>query len=280
MNRVAAGWTLAAGGALALAWALLRPPAEPLPAESAPAPATASANPRLAEPRTPAAVPPPVLAEAASRPEAVSLSRQVQQLVAAGTPAASFQAYQLLARCERARRVAEQLPQATLPATRAWMEKEEKPDTACGDISPGQTASRLQYAERAAQAGVPGAAMAFLQEGPYGDEMLNATAQPEQPAVRDWMVRSRAYVKLAADNGDLAAISNMSNHHDFSDPQPALALRYYAAQIEMTRQRLDARSLATVQQTFARLQRGLPQPVIDAEMQAGQALARQHMGKP
>lgn len=271
---------MATGGALALAWALMRPPAEPLPKVDAPAPATASANPPLAEPGAPASMPAPVLAEATSRPETVSLSRQVQQLVAAGTPTASFAAYQLLARCERARRVAEQLPHAALPATHAWMEKEDRPATACGDISPGQTASRLQYAERAAQAGVPGAAMAFLQEGPYGDAMLNATAQPEQPAVRDWMARSRAYVKLAADNGELAAISNMSNHYDFSDPQPALALRYYAAQIEMTRQRLDAHSLATVQQTFARLQRGLPQPVIDAEMQAGQALARQHMGKP
>ena len=42
--------------------------------------------------------------------------------------------------------------------------------------------------------------MAFLQEGPYGDAMLNATAQPEQPAVRDWMARSRAYVKLVLRN--------------------------------------------------------------------------------
>ena len=90
---------MATGGALALAWALMRPPAEPLPKVDAPAPATASANPPLAEPGAPASMPAPVLAEATSRPETVSLSRQVQQLVAAGTPTASFAAYQLLARC-------------------------------------------------------------------------------------------------------------------------------------------------------------------------------------
>lgn len=274
MNRAALGWILAAGGAFALAWTLMRPQAEPLPAMQAAAVAPPPVTPPLAERGAPAAVPAAPPAAAASMPAAVGLSRQVQQLVAAGTPAASFAAYQLLARCERARRVAEQLPQAMMPATRAWMVKEEKPATACGDLSPGQTASRLQYVELAAQADVPGAAMAFLTEGPYGDASLNETARPEHPAVHAWMQRSRAYVKQAADRGELQAIGNMSNYYQFTSPNPALALRYYAAQLALTQSRLDAQGRRMADQALQQLQQGLTPAVIEAEMQAGRALAR------
>ncbi|MFG6461110.1 hypothetical protein ACG04Q_05955 [Roseateles sp. DXS20W] len=243
--------------------------------------APVSAERGTAEPLSPESVASAVAAASAAQMAGAadttppSKAAEVSRLVRMGTPADAWAAYQLLAACVRARKIAEQLPTTPPGITRTWMRKEPKPGVVCGDISPGQIASRASYLEPAAKAGLAGAAMAFLREGPTGQPELDMDAAPDSPGVAEWMQRSRSYVRQAAENGEREAIFNMSNFHQFTAPDHAQALRYFAAYVELTRDSTAPRPGRDITdaQTFALLKQGLTDPQIAEAMASGKQLA-------
>lgn len=89
----------------------------------------------------------------------------IDALAKTNSAADAFRAYQLVHKCVVARK--DQL----IAAERAANGDARPPENiaiSCGDISPGQVAGRLQLLERAANAGVHGAAAALADEGVVG----------------------------------------------------------------------------------------------------------------
>lgn len=176
------------------------------------------------DPTEPAAVPagPPAApfaptapaAPIGSRPpaaDAPSLAEQVERLAAARDPWQAFAAYRLLAECAA--------PQA--------------PRAFCGAMTERQRQSRLDYLEIAAQGGVPGAALAFAREGPFGDPSALET-RPSDPLVREWKAQAAALLVRAAEaGGDIDAIFYLADASDggseLIDKNPPQAFRYGVA---------------------------------------------------
>ncbi len=267
-------WTAAALlSAMAMGWLWHRGSSDTLADSEAPA------APMLASGEADSLAPPP-----ATRPDAwpaLQLAPQVQHaskaeriaaLLATAAPAAFFEAYEIIAACVRVQAVAQQRGAAVLPETRHWMEQVPTPDTACGDISPGQIASRAQYLEVAAKAGIRGAAMAYLHEGPLGDPALNASANVAEAHVAEWMRRSRAYVRQAADQGEIEAIANMSNYYQFTEINQPMALKYFAAQLELMSAAQKQAQAVSIQQAIDMLQSGLSEGGALEAVAAGRAL--------
>jgi hypothetical protein len=232
---------------------------------------------------TPVAAPATGLAPAGSSPDAEASKTpagergstkadDIDRLLASGKPEDAFTAYNLIHACLRARSIETELPSAASPETRQWMEQEPKPGEACGNITPGQIVSRAQFAERAAQAGVRGAAMAYLMEGPRGDLALNMQAQPDDPVIAEWMQRSRAYVREAAERGELQAIGNMSNYYQFDQIDHAESLRYFVAQMEIMKPTLTPERQRSFDQIVALLSKNLSSEEIAAATEAGKRL--------
>src|SRR6185369_12834389 len=121
--------------------------------------------------RDDAAPPPPVDVPA---PMQRSLAAEVDRLMRSADARDAFAAYTLIDGCLRARdaeSVVRALPvsaenQAIRQANAA---SPERPELLCGDLTSAQIAGRLSLLERAAAAAVPGAAMALVDEGPFGD---------------------------------------------------------------------------------------------------------------
>lgn len=60
---------------------------------------------------------------------------------------------------------------------------------ACGDLSAREVEQRIALAAGAADEGVPGAASAWIEEGPYGDRTA-LTQRPDDPPIVEWAERA------------------------------------------------------------------------------------------
>jgi hypothetical protein len=110
-------------------------------------------------------------------------------------------------------------------------------DTAeCGDISPGQVADRMQLLNKAADAGLHGAAQAYTNEFAEATEGL-AT---ENPVFKEWLARSQRADEQGALHGDRFALLSMSNRYEFGVEEIGIAkdisksLSYWVAFNEAT----------------------------------------------
>ncbi len=77
---------------------------------------------------------------------------------------------------------------------------------ACGDLSARQLDLRVELAASAADEGIPGAASAWVEEGPYGDKTA-LTQRPDDPLVVEWVHQAIARVNAATKRADTEAIS-------------------------------------------------------------------------
>jgi hypothetical protein len=189
--------------------------------------------------REPAAVPPaaaPQVARALPRPQATApavadalpeapppaLADQVDALVATRDPARAWQAYQLLAKCASFNRDGDRIIFDTqagdaLPGMRGMTAAEKAHEALlCRGMTERMRQSRLDYLATAAQAGVPGAAIAMATEGPFGDRTALAT-RPDDPLVRQWQASVHAQLTRAADDGDLGVLHYLAGMHTSAD---------------------------------------------------------------
>jgi len=175
----------------------------------------------------------------------VSLSRQVQDLVATHDPKNLFLAYGMLADCDEFNREHDRLifdpellrktPKSdNVSGLRGMTEQEKQRDTArCGAMTERERQSRLEYLASAAKAGVPGSAIAFVREGPFGDPSALKT-RPDDPLVKEWKALAKAQLAAEADAGtDPAVVNFIAVEYAAGSPtieqDARLAYRYFLA---------------------------------------------------
>ena len=157
-----------------------------------------------------------------------SIAAEVDRLVATHNPTDAFAAYRLIRNCMNARR--DQLVVAEWAANN---DKSKVPSVsaACGDLSPGQVASRNQYLSLAAKAGINGAAGALAEEGPRGDGVVMSIA-PDDAEQAAYIQAVKEAVAAGAAAGDYWSLLSMSNSYDIADsgkPDYVAALKYFVA---------------------------------------------------
>jgi hypothetical protein len=180
-----------------------QPPAMPAPAPAAVQPAAQSPAPGLAWLQATGPQP-------ASAPPPLALAEQIDRLVATRDPADAYAAYRLLADCISFNRDGDRIVfednSAHRGDIRALSAFEKTRDALlCAGMTERMRQSRLDYLAIAAQAGVPGAAVAMATEGPFGDRTALAT-RPGDPLVQQWQADVNAQLARAAEGGDLDAL--------------------------------------------------------------------------
>ena len=205
------------------------------------APALALADgPRTAalQPDRPPQSPPTLQLDAAQTSS--GLAARVERLVRADTPHEAYAAFGLLARCVRAREFdsyLKSLPmERGLDALRAsygdgrrWLRE------ACGDLSMAQLAARVEWVDKAARGGVPGAASAWIEQGPFGDKSA-LDQRPDDPLVVEWVQQAVARVKSGATHDDIESIVQLgmiSLNWELSDIERVKLLVHSATQRDL-----------------------------------------------
>jgi hypothetical protein len=179
-----------------------------------------------------------------AEPDAPSLAGQVERLAAAHDPGKAFEAWRLLSECAAFNSEHDRLivdPTANLhpepgriPGLRGMTDAEKRAASRlCGGMTERQRQSRLDYLAIAARAGVPGAALAFAREGPFGDPSALNT-RPDDPLVKEWKGQAAGLLARAAETGDdvdtLFYIAEASHAgSDVIDRNPLQAFRYGVA---------------------------------------------------
>jgi hypothetical protein len=154
----------------------------------------------------------PTIAHTATRTAAdsASLQQRVDLLLKRGTPRDRYQAFAVLARCAHAvdfDRYLKSLP-AGVETTRMrerYGDGSARIASACGDLSARQVEQRIELVAAAADSGVPGAASAWIEEGPYGDRTA-LTQRPDDPLVVAWVEQAIERVLEASRHSDIEAV--------------------------------------------------------------------------
>lgn len=212
-----------------------------------------------------------------------SKAKEFDHLTKSSSPKDYFQAYMLAQACiwsRESQRDAEMTPQANRDAdTQRQLDSgalELQSKTACGDLSDEQLAQRQSYLAKAAEAGVPMAALRLSAEGPFGDPSALIT-RPDDPAVLEWRKHVVELLKLATTKGDISAMESLSNMY-FSGTgvvegrDPAKALQYQTAMWEAWKNSTGKIS-PFAERRINELSTGLTPEQVEAAKQAGQLLA-------
>jgi hypothetical protein len=172
-------------------------------------------------------------AAAASVP--ASLAATIEQLKATGDARDAYQAFQLIAKCVRARERDDEMKSLPMgpdfAAERSvYGDGRQRLRDACQDITTAQITTRLPLVEKAARAGVPGAVTARIGEGPFGDRTA-LDQRPDDPLVTEWVEQAIASVKDAARRDDVEAILQLgllSLYWELDEVDRLKALVHYA----------------------------------------------------
>jgi hypothetical protein len=147
---------------------------------------------------------------ATASPAEPGLAARIERLRASSDPRDAYRAYRLIAGCLHAREFNAHV--TLLPMTAEFAAERaasahaaRRVSESCQDISSLQIGARLSLAERAARAGVPGAAAAWTTEGPFGDKTALAQ-RPDDPLVVEWAQQAIEMIKAATKQGDVDAI--------------------------------------------------------------------------
>jgi hypothetical protein len=180
-----------------------------------------------------------------------SLADRVGRLERRDTPVDAFAAFGLLARCVRAQEFDTYMK--SLPMERGlraqrlnYGDGRRLLREACGDLSMAQLVTRIGLVEKAARGGIPGAASAWIEQGPFGDKSA-LEQRPDDPLVAEWVQQAIAWVKSAATRDDVAAIVQfgmLSLNYELSDTERVKMLVDTATQrdLEDQLQRLATRT--------------------------------------
>lgn len=172
------------------------------------------------------------------------LQAQVARLLATRDPGDALRAYQLVADCDGFNRnhdllvydeeEARRWKGDTLPGYRGLNDNEKARETrVCSGMTERERVARLDYLAAAVAAGVPGAAVAFALEGPFGDPSALRT-RPDDPLVLAWKATARARLSEAAEAGDMLALNYWQGQTAMgtalTEQNTALSYRYLVAQ--------------------------------------------------
>jgi hypothetical protein len=143
--------------------------------------------------------------------DGASLQQRVERLLKRGTPRDRYQAFGVLAQCTHAvdfDRYLSSLPPGieTTRLRERYGDGAARIASACGDLSARQVEQRIELVAAAADDGIPGAASAWIEEGPYGDRTA-LTQRPDDPLVVEWAEQAIARVHTASRHSDTEAIS-------------------------------------------------------------------------
>ena len=187
------------------------------------------------EPSRPAAV---VSAPRASAPAALpaDLAARVDAWAQSPDPADAMRAYVAVSECLLARRD-ERRPTEEVASERRKIEQAlplEQREHArrqwqdagahCGNLRSDQVQRRMQWLARAAQAGVPRAAIDFINEGPDGDGALMDAGAQRPPLNDGWRAQRDAYIDAALQRCDIGLVGYLGlvAPHDGGDETQAL----------------------------------------------------------
>jgi len=181
---------------------------------------------------------------AAPMAPAATLAEQVDALIATRDPQKAWEAYRLLADCTSFNRDGDRLifeeegalpkNDGALPGFRAMTEPEKRRDAVlCAAMTERMRQSRIDYLTIAARAGIPGAAIAQVSEGPFGDRSALKT-RPDDPLVQAWKTQVQEQLaRIAEEQADVGVLSYLSAMRtvgsDVFEKDPALAYRYGVA---------------------------------------------------
>lgn len=278
MGRGVARQVLAIGTALAVTgaafWLGMEMGGENLPASGAASGRSAALERTLPENQSIAAVP-----SASGSPfgpvnspvQYPDLRGKFDALATSGLPADALAAYKLAYDCLWARAVGvdpRPAAQKELPDHRVGM--------ACANLTDEQLASRTQLLTRAAEAGVPSAAVWLMGEGPPGDrDSLYAT--PRSSEVLQWKAEMKGVLERASLKGDYVAMSSLATFYAQGDGvvgerDPVKALEYATAMWEVHRH-VTGRISKMAARDLASFEKGLSAEQVMAARAAGVNLA-------
>jgi len=287
-------WLFGALGAAMIVSALLARQemgAGPGPSSAAPDPGPPHAGP--APQARGWSLPAPAMPAVPVTPAEAPLREQLARLVATHDPGKALAAYRLLAECAQfiaahdrliVDPAAESKEPGQIPGFRGMTDSEKvRAEAFCGGMSDRERQARFDYLAVAVKAGVPGAAMAFAMEGPFGDPTALKT-RPDDPLVREWKAAANAGLRRAADSGtDMDALAFLAivsaGGSDVVDIDPALQYRYGLAMGLVFADKFGpdstfAKTYARDSEPMTRLAAGLGTQQRAAELAAAQAIAR------
>jgi hypothetical protein len=232
MNQKQIGIGATAIAAIAVAAGfLLRPAPDPVVAVGAPAATAPHAPGPMAVQPSQTDAPALAATTASSSSAGASKAAEFNRLIQTGKPVDALTAYKLAAGCEGHKAWAALAKQAPLEDQRLFAA--QAPKDPCGDLSPGQIATRLELLRIALDAGVHGALAALVStEGPHG--VLHTIADGPQ-----WRALENAAIAAGEKSADpytlLSRSSFYMNCHntgqpcETSDADKAKALMYWVA---------------------------------------------------
>ena len=161
-----------------------------------------------------------------------SLAERIDKLIATASPDAAYDAFLLVSDCLFFQEHG-QLAFYEFPNTREMSATEKQDETElCSGMTERIKTSRLDHLATAAKAGVPGAAIRFLLEGPFGDNSALQT-RPDDPLVQEWKKLAASQLRAQANQGNLGSLdfayAQYAYGSDAIAKDPALALTYALA---------------------------------------------------
>ena len=148
-------------------------------------------------------------------------AEQINRLIATGHPADALSAFRLAAHCFHSRN-----------DLHDRMTTDDQVNQICGNISGNQIAARSDYLDMALKAKVPGAATAFLQEGPIGGDLTALASRPTDPLIIDWKHKAIRVLIDASNEGDVDSLNQLSTIYHMgtlAEKNIELALTYEIA---------------------------------------------------
>jgi hypothetical protein len=147
------------------------------------------------------------------------LAQQIQRLSASREPRDAYQAYRLLRACMDTQH--QPLQVAAIADGRSALAGVADPVAFCGAMTERMRTDRIALLERAARAGVDGAMVALVEEGPFGDASALAT-RPDDPLVTEWKARIGQMLGEQAGQGDWASLYLLFTGFAFGNPAIAV----------------------------------------------------------
>jgi hypothetical protein len=104
----------------------------------------------------------------------------------------------------------------------------------CQHMTETMKRDRLAYLDKAVKGGATGAAMAFVDAGPFGDPRALET-RPDDPLVKEWKKQAADYLVQGAHGGDLTAMLCLSKEAELMESVGIPPLLRQAAEIAILR---------------------------------------------
>jgi hypothetical protein len=143
--------------------------------------------------------------------KSLSLPERIDLLMASGRPEDAFDAYILVRDCLFFQKHGVLLFMA-VPARSSEMTEDEGREEArlCSGLTEPIKTARLAHLAIAANAGVRGSDVSFLEEGPFGDPSA-LTSRPGDPLVVAWKQQALALLTKNAEQGDMGGLMMLSS---------------------------------------------------------------------